>query len=147
MQNSQNANEAKNKKANVNSELKKINLGKFAEILKDKVINKTTSEIKEGIYKYYDGERPTSSQRDKFRRKIASMCDSVLLSAKAYAITPNEANEKNLKDSVKEFNKYYKFRYTLNNYSVESITSSQKDTKRADFKLLFEIIKDNNLQL
>lgn len=126
--------------------LQKLNLDVFSKILESKSINKSTSQVKQGIYKYYEGEIMQSSTRSKFRRKIESISNNILLSAKAYTINKNEANKNLFLNAVKEFNVYYEYRYTLNDYSVESISNSQQDAMRANYTLMFEIIKSQNLQ-
>lgn len=118
-----------------------LNLSSFVDVLSKKEINAPSKNTSIGIYKYNEGEKMSSSTRSKFRRIIESYCDSILLSAKNHAVKNSVESEKDLLDNIEKFKEYYAFRYVVNDFKVESITNSQKDAKRSDYKLMFEIIK------
>lgn len=94
-------------------------------------------DIKDSIYKK-DAQKENESDKN-FRQRIRkqrNMHLDAILDAK------KENNTKVLKDSFEAFNSFYKSIYSLNDFSMESITRKNADKNTLmKIKLVFHIIK------
>lgn len=124
---------------NVNeNRLIEINLGKFADKLSN--VELKAKKVKETIYNYPEGwtkEKINSDEgkhfRNKLRNKLKSLSNNIFFYAKGNNI---EA----LKKEIQTFDEFYKFNYRVNDYSLHSITNSEK--KEKDIAFMLEIINE-----
>ncbi len=144
MKNSQkiekNVNQVENvKKENLQEKnLTELNLSKFADKLKD--VNIKVKNVKETIYRYPEGwtkDRINSDEGKKFRNKLRNRLKS--FSNNIFVYTKSN-NPEALKKEIDSFDSFYKEFYTLNDYSIRSITNSEKREK--DIEFMIEIIKE-----
>lgn len=121
-----------------NANLSKINLAQFANQLEG--ITLKEKRVKETIYIYpesFTKDKINSDEgkkyRNSIRNRLKSLCNNILYSAKC-----NDAEK--LQEYVKQFESFYKDKYRINDYSISSITNSEKREK--DIELMIAIIKE-----
>lgn len=138
MSNKKNANvKANETKTSEKSQLQAINLASVKSQL-DKIDLKE-KKVKETIYKYpesfskddINGEKG-KKHRNGLRNKLKSFCNNILYYAKT-------DNLEELQKKINEFKTFYKANYRVNDYSLSSITNSEKREK--DIELMIQIIK------
>jgi hypothetical protein len=129
-----------NANANVNaksSNLSKINLAQFASKLEN--VQLKSKKEKSVIYRYPETMKDDQKKgdegkkfRNSLRNRLKSLCNNILYYTKT-------DNIEKLQENIKSFEALYKANYTLNDYSISSITNSEKREK--DIELMIEIIK------
>jgi hypothetical protein len=129
-----------NANANVNaksSNLSKINLAQFASKLEN--VQLKSKKEKSVIYRYPETMKDDQKKgdegkkfRNSLRNRLKSLCNNILYYTKT-------DNIEKLQENIKSFEAFYKANYTLNDYSISSITNSEKREK--DIELMIEIIK------
>lgn len=130
------------KKANetIKSEkqLSTINLQKFADQLANVELKKKNE--KETIYNYPEGwnkEKINSDEGKKFRNKLRnqlkSLCNNIFYYAKIQ-------DQEMLLQEIVKFEKFYNANYRINDYSIRSLTNSEK--KEKEIELTLQIIKE-----
>lgn len=121
----------------------------FANMNLESVAPKTNNGANKqvGKYRYYENENVESSTRQKFRKTLSRLIDNILFSANEFQKVENEVNENLFFDSVKAFNKEYKYRYLVNDFGVESLLNSNATPNFINrVKMALNCIKTNNLQ-
>lgn len=118
-------------------QLSEINLSKFADKLKN--VELKAKREKETIYKYpesWNKEKINSEDGKKYRNKIRNQLKSFSNNIFYYAKTEDKQK---LISEIEKFELFYANNYRINNYSISSITNSEKREK--DIELMIEIIK------
>lgn len=119
------------------SRLTEINLQQFADKLSH--INLKEKKTKETLYNYpedWTKEMINSDKGKQFRNKLRSKLKSLSNNIFYYAKTQNVDA---IKKEIDTFDSFYKANYRLNDYSIRSLTNSEK--KEKDIEIMLEIIK------
>lgn len=124
-------------------EVQQLNLSKFTDLLKNREL--TEKKTRETIYIYPENlnteEKRNSKEGKKFRsnlrRTLEKHCTNILIFVKY-------AREEDLKKEVKTFGDFYKKFYKTNDFSVNSVSQSNKEERASDLKMMFEIIQTVN---
>jgi hypothetical protein len=128
-----------NQKPVVNSSVKNLNL----EALKNKVqnIEITEKKTRENLYNYPDNLKTEKERngkegkafRSKLRKRRDNFCDKIRIHLKYDRL-------EDLKTAISEFKLFYKENYRINDFSVGSVSQSNKDEKAEALKDMFAII-------
>jgi hypothetical protein len=127
------------KNANVKNAVTEINLTAITDKLKNREF--TEKKQRNVIYNYPDNlktEKERNSKegkkfRSSLRRNLERITTNILLHTK-YNRTED------LKIGVNEFIAFYKKNYTINDFTIDSLTQSNKDDRREDLKMCLEIV-------
>jgi len=100
---------------------------------KKEIERKLKTKVKNFIYKFQLSDKKLSAKdekklRSKLRRKMQNIVNSIIV-------------EKDKSEAIKEFEIQYKKEYVLNDYSFESLSSSNDETKREDFEKVLSLVK------
>lgn len=128
------------------NEVSKINLSKFAEQLSK--IEVKEKKKRETMYKYPEGftEKDINSEKGKqYRNKCRNIrnrfANNILSFAKQNEVLKGKFDVSKLTNEVKEFNKFYKETYLLNDYSFKSISQAKEEDEK-ELVLFLSILKD-----
>ncbi len=120
----------------LNSNLDELNLDSLLDKVTVKNPTATNGERKSSLYKELDNKKLDKQQRKTVRNKRNKLINNILFYAQQKQL-------KELKETIKEFNSFYKETYLLNDYSINSIASknSDKDTMEK-VEIFFKIVKE-----
>lgn len=148
---------AENKKTstpkNVDNKSAKLDSLNFASIgEKLEKVNIVERLKREGQYVYPDTIKDINSKEGKqFRNKqrdiMERLCNKIAISAKQITIA-QQTKDKNkiadataeLKTAIEKFDEFYKLRYKVQSYKLESISTSKEEKRNAPIQLALDII-------
>jgi hypothetical protein len=133
---------AKTVSTDAKKKITNLNLSAFADKLKNVEVKEKRD--KSTIYIYPDGFSKTDINSEKGKKFRSSLRTKMQRFENNIFVFAKTNNSEKLIETVKEFNNHYKQFYVNNDYSVKSISSSNKDEKAQSFELMMQIIKDVN---
>lgn len=120
-----------------NERLTSINLSKYSEQLQN--VDLKVKKEKDALYNYpsdFSKEDINGEKGKRFRQSCRNKIKT--FSNNIFFYTKSE-NVEALKSEITKFNDYYKLHYSLNDYSVNSLSRSKEDKH---IELMLNIIKD-----